>query len=181
PVTGEWPDGPANCKDGDVIPFDPAVTALNHNGQSTLFSKMQEYLQKPAAAFGKLGPQDFVVPHDADFDNAYFQMIPYQLYADPQTNLFVTPEGGELSFGPAAQMQARAKNTEFHKMMADLDHGVVPYDTSLGAAGLASGAAFLDKMHQAQRDHNRTMYMRNFNHGNAQFDDAGLISLMQVF
>jgi hypothetical protein len=181
PVTGEWPPGPANCKDGDVIPFDPAVTALNHNGKSTVYAKMQEYLQKPAAVFGKLGPQDFVVPQDADFFNAYFQMIPYQLYADPSTNFFVTPEGGKAAFGPVAQAAARAKNTEFHSLMADLDRGVAPYDTSLGAAGLASGAQFLDKFHHAQLDHKRAMYMKNFNHGTAQFDDAGLISLLQVF
>lgn len=181
PVTGEWPPGPANCKDGDVIPFDPAVNTLNHNAKSTIYAKMQEYLQKPAAVFGKLGPQDFIVPQDADFFNAYFQMIPYQLYADPAANFFVTPEGGRAAFGPTAQFQARAKNTDFHNLMADLDHGVAPYDTSLGATGLASGAQFLDKFHRAQLDHNRAMYMKNFNHGTAQFDDSGLISLMQVF
>ena len=32
--------------------------AANHNGNSSLYQKMQQYLQKPASTYGNLGPQD---------------------------------------------------------------------------------------------------------------------------
>src|ERR1019366_1489604 len=58
---------PATCQDGDTIPLLPQTVPSNHNGHSTLFQKMQQYLGKPVATWGNLGPTDFVVQHDANF------------------------------------------------------------------------------------------------------------------
>ena len=38
---------------------------------------MQQYLGKPVATWGNLGPSDFVVQHDSDFYTAFFKVLPY--------------------------------------------------------------------------------------------------------
>ena len=40
----EWPNDPPNCKDGDVKPIVPDTLTNNHNGNSSLYNKMQGYL-----------------------------------------------------------------------------------------------------------------------------------------
>ena len=34
--------------------------------------------------------------------NAYFALVPYEIFADPDANLFVTREGGNGVYGPAS-------------------------------------------------------------------------------
>ena len=92
------------------MPIIPTTVPANHNGNSSLFQKMQQYLYKPPNEYGHLGPQDFIVPHARtrhDFYNAYYALLPYIVYADPATNPFVIPEGGAGAFGPAIRPTGR--------------------------------------------------------------------------
>jgi len=180
-ANGEWPAVPtgaqANCTDGDVMPFVTDVVKQNHNGRSTLYTKMQEYLQRPTAQFGFLGPQDFVFQQSDDFFKAYYRILPYEVFADPQTNQFVVAEGGQSAFGPGAQWEARQKEYAFHQMASQLDHGIAPYDTT----NLRAATDFLTQFHGAQVDHREYQYKANFAHGNAMYDEPGMISLIQAF
>ena len=94
--SSDWPSSPAGppdasgnptslpvaCNVGDTAPILSATVVANHNGLSTLFAKMQSYLYQPASQYGALGPQDFIVPQDADFLKAYFAYLPYIIYGD---------------------------------------------------------------------------------------------------
>ena len=96
-----WPD-PGPCKDGQTKPMATDLGTTTHNTSSTVFQKMQQYLQMPTAVYGNLGPQDFVAKQDDDFFHAYYALIPYQIFADPNANPYVTPEGQSGVWGPAA-------------------------------------------------------------------------------
>jgi hypothetical protein len=92
------------CEDGDIAPLVPSTIAKTY-GRSTLYSKMQDYLGRPSSQYGTLGPADFIPTQDQDFFDAYYKILPYYVFADPDTNGFVTPEGGQAS-GPIAQFDA---------------------------------------------------------------------------
>ena len=51
----EWPSAPAGlttkCTPGQSVPINGTVVQANHDGNSTLFTKMQQYLGKPAATY----------------------------------------------------------------------------------------------------------------------------------
>jgi hypothetical protein len=174
------PNG-GNCKDGDVIPLVPTEVQKTHNGGSTVYAKMQTYLQKPIAQYGKLGPADFIVPQDTDFFNAFFAVIPYQTYADPDANYFVTPEGGTGIYAASSQWAQLRKVAEFNKMAGQINRGEAPFDADPTHNGLQNSLAFLAKYKElsgAVSDYN---YMKQYNHGSAQFDDIAQISYLDVF
>jgi hypothetical protein len=126
---GEFDDGkyPATCHDGDVVPLVPANVATQFNRQSTVYNKIQFYLQRPFAQYGYLGLADFLPTHDTDFYNAFFAVVPYQTYADPQANFYTHPEGS--SFDPGqAKWQALQQVAQFNKLAGDIDKGLVPWD-----------------------------------------------------
>lgn len=187
-ATGEWknPIDPATgkelstCQDGDSVPLVPDTVAKSHNAKSSLYRKMQEYLQKPSSKYGNLGPQDFIQQHDSEFESVFFTLLPYQLYADPETNQFVIPEGGAGTRGPTTYLDALRQEAQFHKVAGQIDKGIVPYDPS-GADGFKNAMAFMDNFKNLQRNHSRLNYLKNFNHGTAQFDDGSMISQMGAF
>ena len=88
--------------------LDPAHPVAGHrcqrNGTSTVFGKMQAYLGLPPSTYGNLGPTDFIAQpsqtNDPDFFNAFYALLPYIIYADPATNPYTIPEGGNGTFGP---------------------------------------------------------------------------------
>jgi hypothetical protein len=139
---GQFDDSkyPASCQAGDVVPLVPNLAAVL-NGQSTVYGKMQGYLQKPLATFGFLGPTDFIPPHDADFYSAYFATVPNQIYADPQANLFVTPQAGSQVTSPSASVWSALQSVaQFKQLAGQIDQGYAPYDPqSLSAAADVTG------------------------------------------
>ncbi len=167
---GMWTDlGP--CQDGDVAPLVPATVSANHNGQSSLFQKIQTYLQRPAANFGNLGPSDFVINHtnDTDFYRAYYAVLPYQVYADPNVNLYTTPEGGQGVYGPGGgsnQWNRLSLETQFQSAAASIDRGVSPFQTTGGASDVLVATNFLNNFRNltnAHRDYNYSL--RFLGHG----------------
>jgi hypothetical protein len=154
---------PTPCTDGQVVPLAPTDVAQQFNRQSTVYGKMQAYLQKPFATYGYLGPADFLPKQDNDFFNAYFSVLPYQIYADPQANAFVTPAAG--SFGtPAmayqANWQALQNLAAFTKLAGDIDKGLAPFD-STGPSGIKDAVDFYRNwasLSQAVTDYQHTQF-----------------------
>ncbi len=141
------------CAEGAVAALDEKKVVTLHNTNSSLFGKMQEYLQKPVADVGPLGPKDFIAKQDQDFYNAYYAVLPYWIYADPWMNLFVMPEGQDGVYGPEEIWKSLADEAEFHKLTGAIDHGKQPIAGMAGKDGLANTAAFLNKMKKLTRNH----------------------------
>lgn len=189
-VTETRPDGvtvkklepmPEVCKEGDVAPIVPSVLEKTY-GRSTLFSKMQDYMGEPVAQHGPLGPKDFIAPQDADFFDAYYKILPYYVFADPDTNQFVVREGGAGVFGPEAQFDALRREVEFHKAAAAIDRGVTPYNDQTGPNFVTNATAFLNGMQNLQLAHRDYLYKAQFAHNRAtKMDAAGdVISFVGV-
>ena len=152
---GEWPTGA--CTTGQTQPLTNATLIANHNAQSTLFTKMQQYLNlsslDPDPANNHLGPQDFVAKQDQDFMNAYQAIIPYLIYADPAQNLFTVPEGGAGVFGPSGVWQSLQNETQFHAMAAKINTGNTPFDDLSGTGGLQNATAFVNAYRNLAQSH----------------------------
>ncbi len=176
---GSWMDGPAGCTDGQTMPLDPNVLANQHNGRSTIYDKIQQYLQKPVQDFGYLGPNDFIVKQDKDFFNAYFALIPYEIYADPTMNQFTIPEGFANTYGPT-QFQAATGEAQFHQLMDSIDQGYPPYDVD-GPTGLTDALGFLDNLQKLTLAHRDFNYLKNFNEHHAFYDVPDMLSYLSVF
>jgi hypothetical protein len=147
-----WPD-PGPCYDGDTTPIiDTSYSDVV--GKSTLFQKMQVYLQRDPSKFGNQGPSDFIptfekdITTDAakDFFNAYYAILPYEVFRDPDSNPFVIREGGAGVYGPGNIWKILQDEAEFQQRAADIDRGRDPYNTHLdGAAGVQEVANFLNR------------------------------------
>lgn len=152
---GEWPTGA--CTTGQTQPLVNETIIANHNAQSTLFTKMQQYLNlnsiDPDPNNNHLGPQDFVAKQDQDFLKAYQAIIPYQIYADPAQNLFTVPEGGAGVFGPSGVWQSLQDETQFHAVTAKINSGVTPFDDISGPSGLGNATAFVNGYRNLARSH----------------------------
>jgi hypothetical protein len=174
---------PKTCTDGQTLPLVPQEVAKNHNGTSTLFTKMQQYLGKPMATWGNLGPQDFVVQHDQAYYDAFFKILPYEVFADPGSNPYVVWEGGSVNYGSGgAILQAAAQDSVFQDLMRQIDHGWAPFDpeTDLKNGGKQS-AGYLSLLQQATLAHRDYEYLRQFEHPNQARDTAGILALPQLF
>jgi hypothetical protein len=175
---GEWgppigPDGKpiTSCKDGDTAPLIPATARKIHDGASSMYQKMQAYLQKPVAQYGNLGPQDFIVKQDQDFFNAYYQLLPYYIFADPAQNPFVIPEGGAGTLGPGQIWKSFQDEAAFQAMAAKIDRGEEPYQGSTGPDGVKNATAFLNEFKRLTLAHKDFTYKKNFLFKN-RFRDA---------
>jgi hypothetical protein len=166
------------CKDGDTHPILTQSLVGLHNGSSTLFQKMQTYLgmQGPTP----LGPQDFVAQQGTDFLNAYFQTIPYEVYGDPDENLFVRQEGGQGVYGPAQMWQAIQAETQFQKLAATIDKGQSPFQAVDGAAGVMNAAAFENQMRGLTDSHMQLKNQSRFVQHKARFDSLGAFSFERM-
>jgi hypothetical protein len=140
------------CTDGVSAPIVDATVANVHNASSPVFGKMQEYLQKPLATNGPLGPKDFLQVQDPDFLKAYFALLPYYIYADPAMNAFVTPEGQGGVNGPGEMWKMLEQEAQFHKIAGDIDHGLTPF-AAAGADGLKQATAFANQWRQLTLNH----------------------------
>ncbi len=145
----DWDVG-ATCTEGEIVAISPKVVESNHNN-SSLYSKMQGYLG--FAALNPQGPSDWVMKQDTDFFNAFYKLMPYQIFADPAVNSFVVPEGGAGVYGPAEIPKIMAKEVEFQRLAAKLDKGEAPFDDATGPNGLKNATEFLNNMRDLTRNH----------------------------
>ena len=150
------------CSDGDVKPLKPSILATQHNATSTLYTKMQQYLQKPATTYGNLGPQDLVAHQDDDFFRAYYTLLPYQVFADPDANRFVIREGGKGIYGTAAYWDMLAKESRFQQIAATVDRGEMPFDTADGPDGVANATAFANELRNLTVNHTQLQYAKSY-------------------
>jgi len=154
------------CVEGATVPIVQQSLVTNHNGQSTLFQKMQSYLYKPADQYGPLGPQDFTADHtqdNNDFYNAYFAYVPYLVYADPELNPFVTPEGSNSSYGGGEMWQMIQKERQFHEMSGKIDRGEDMFDVN-APNGSRDALSFLGTLKNLTLNHRNLNYARQAMH-----------------
>jgi hypothetical protein len=163
----DWPTNPpglsGTCKIGDTAPIVTSVVQSTLDGNSTLFTKMQQYLDKPATTYGNLGPEDFIVNQDADFLKAYYTLIPYAIFADPAMNPFVIPEGGAGIYGPTTTFWAQeAQEVQFHQLAATIQSGTSPFQDVTGPDGLQNATAFVNQWRQLTQNHMDLQYTKKF-------------------
>jgi hypothetical protein len=176
--TGDFDDSkyPPSCTTGQTVPIVPADVANILNRQSTVYSKMQQYLQRPFAQYGYMGPADFVAPHDKDFFNAYFAVAPYQVYADPSANPFVAPEGTPFGTAQTRQWDSLHKVAQFQALAAQIDHGYEPtYSSPLDATSFGSN---WQNLGQAVSAYGHTQH---YLPGMAAADDISLFSYFDIY
>ena len=180
--TVEWKQG--SCTLGDTKPIVDATIAKTHNGTSTLYQKMQQYLQKPLGTFPNLGPIDFISDvskkADQDFLNAYYAMMPYWMYADPSMNPFVIPEGGQGVYGPGNIWKMTQTESEFSKVMSDIDHGLEPYEDVTGPNGITNATKFLNHFRDLTVNHKTLDRAQHMIHPYVFADTASAFSFEQI-
>jgi hypothetical protein len=182
-----WPSTPpgqsAKCSVGATLPVVDTTDVAVHDASSTLFTKMQQYLNLngPDPNNNHLGPKDFAdIPNETDptFLNAYLAIAPYELFADPALNPFVTPEGQAAVFGPSAVWQDLQNETTFQATAATINSGQTPYDQS---GGPLAAAVFANQMRTATDAHLKLQNTLNFmTHPNEHRDAPGSFSLETV-
>jgi hypothetical protein len=167
-----------SCTTGQTRPIVNQTIIDNHNANDTLFTKMQSYLNLhgPNPNDDHLGPQDFTANavEDSDFYNAYFTLVPYEIFQDPDANLFVTREGGQGVYGapgnPSPQMDLWnliQKEANFQALSAQISNGVDPTGSgnAVGTDSVLSRVAFANNMRQATLDHEQYKYYTAINSG----------------
>ncbi len=183
-VPQEWPPAPpgltTKCTPGQSVPLNGSVVQANHNGNSTLFTKMQQYLGKPATTFGNMGPQDFIAPQDQDFFNAYYTLIPYAIFADPDMNPFVIREGGQGIYGPANFWDMMTQEAQFHQVAAQIDRGLEPFTGVTGPQGIQNATAFINNFRQLTQNHSDLQYAKQFIYRQQVYDPVSAFSLEQI-
>jgi hypothetical protein len=168
-LNGPWPTAPIDPNDpsgtktlscspanvGAAAPIIPATRTVTEAGQSTLYQKMQGYLYKPLGSYGPLTPTDFIASHadpanpaqlDSDFYRAYYTYVPFLVYADPDTNPYVTPEGGSANTASDAVWSGVSSDRQFHALTSLIDHGVNPYDPDEANGGAQSAQTFMNQL-----------------------------------
>jgi hypothetical protein len=176
PLTLQNSDGTTTsmyCVNGSTLPIQSVVDAAIHNGTSTVFGKMQQYMGRPTSVYGSLGPKDFIATpsttNDTDFFNAYYQFIQYKVYADPTMNQYTIPEGGNGTFGPPADnmWDLLTQEAQFQKIAKLIDSGQEPFDSagSNGGTGLSNAVSFINQfrsLHQAHQEYQRRVKFSHF-------------------
>jgi hypothetical protein len=178
-LSNTWQSGA--CSGGTAQLVTSAVVS-NHNATSTLFTKMQQYLglHGPDPTNDHLGPQDFAAAQDADFYNAFFALAPFETFADPDMNLFVTREGGQAVYGPASVWAALQQETAFKQLTATISNGSEPYQAADGAQGVVNAAAFANQMRDATNGHQLLQLMRSVVYPGVHMDVPGAFSIETV-
>jgi hypothetical protein len=160
---------PAACTVGNTplvgyIPLLPASIQANIYGKSTLYQKMAQYLPPPLDGATSPGPSDYVYQHTgADgqtFYQAYYALIPYTTYSDPNANQFTSPDG-TLPTGMSSLLTTLSGETQFQQSMDNLDHHISNLATSIdqSPAGMQTAYDAVDQVRQliqAHRNYNAT-------------------------
>jgi hypothetical protein len=171
-----------SCTSGDTLPLVTQNVISDHNAKSTLFTKMQQYLHVhgPDPKNDHIGPQDLIYKQDDDFRRAYYGMIPYQLFADPDMNLFVTREGGAGVYGPAGVWQHLQDEANFHDLARKIDQGQAPFTSVEGPDGIANALNFANNFRTLTGSHMEFERMKMFVHGTERRDSPDAFSLEAV-
>lgn len=174
---------PDACTEGQVVPLLPKSLIQKKRNNSTLYSKMQEYLRKPVSQYGNLGPEDFIADQDDDFRQAYFKTVPFYVFRDPATNPFVTAEGGAGVYGPSGYMKSLKDESDFHKVAGQIDRGWIPYNNATGPDFVHNASDFLHTMKNLQIGHRnfetqRAMHARGRINADSVGDFTALIQVM---
>lgn len=176
-------DDPGACTDGETMPIVPDLLTKNHNGNSSLYTKMQQYMGKPAEKFGYLGPADFIPAEDDDFFRAYYTLLPYEIYADPDSNPYVVREGGAGVYSPPVDLgrlwDMSRKETQFIQLSSLIDRGETPYAGMTGPEGIKNVLDFLNNYRSLMINHEKLMLTKNTLFG-GKFDPPDTISLVGV-
>jgi hypothetical protein len=158
---------------GHTVPVVPLTLVKSHNGNSTLFQKIQGYLGKPVSEYGPLGPADFIAQHltqdgqtDTDFYNAYYKYIPYIIYADPNTNPYVTPESGAANTGAGSSAKLwtqLAQEAQLHQIEGQLNAGYAPFNVN-SSTGEADALTFANTYQSLTMNHRALNYAKMEQH-----------------
>ncbi|MGH7295655.1 MAG: hypothetical protein ACRELB_12005, partial [Polyangiaceae bacterium] len=176
-----WQSGA--CTTGATAQIVTQSVVDNHNAQSTLFTKMQQYLNLHSSdpLNDHLGPQDMVAVQDADFYRAYFALAPYELFADPDMNQFVTREGGAGVYGPASVWKTLQGETQFQQLSAQISNGTAPApDGSASTSWISASVDFANQMRSATQAHQKLQNMKLVIYPNVHMDVPGAFSLETV-
>ncbi len=160
--------------------------------KSSLFRKMQEYLNRPkgstvdGVAVTDLGPRDFIAQwdkagKDKDFMDAYFKTIPYLIFADPDSNPYVIREGGSGVYSPDLKpvWDMSRKEAEFLRLSAAIDRGETPYSEIDGPHGLENLLSFVNKYRDLMINH-RKFEQSLWKLHDGKFEAADVVSLDQT-
>jgi hypothetical protein len=179
---GEFDDSkyPASCTDGQTTPLVQSSIPAKLNYGSTVYAKMQAYMQRPVSTYGNLGPANFLVSHDADFYNAYFALIPYITYADPAANPFVSPEGSVFESSMQENWAALQKVAEFEQMAADIDHGKAMFEANADN-GVQNSINFSHKFNDLVLAVQNYQAVKSRSPNSAHSDDVGLFSYLDIY
>jgi hypothetical protein len=172
------------CAVGDLLPLGAVPGGIdnslggavqtNHNAISTVFQKMQQYLHKPLSTYGYLGPDDFIPAENPDFFRAFYQLMPYQMFADPAGNPYVAEEGGTDNYSPgsaAALTTAIANQGQFSTFMSNIDHGLAPFDPT-GTDGPAQAQAFTSQWQSTSKGYTDSRWLMVGVNPTAKLDTA---------
>ena len=179
PPVSAWADNLGACKDGDVMPF-LAAAQDTHNASSTVFTKMQAYLQLPVAKYNHLSPKDMIAKEDDDFFRAYYAIIPYSVFGDPDANQYVIREGGAGVYGPASMWNMAQNDATFHAIAAKIDHGQNPFDDLSGPTGLKNATDFANQMRSLTLNHKNLEIGRNYQSHHRPMDTPDSVSLESI-
>jgi hypothetical protein len=187
-LSANWSTNLGSCTVGQTVPLVDSTVLAVHNASSTLFTKMQTYLNLngPDPSNNHLGPADFAAvtnETDPDFISAYMTSVPYVVFADPALNPFVTPEGQAGVYGPASVstvLQALQDETTFQQTAAVINSGQTPYAQDDSVGGVANAAAFVDQMRDASHAHMQTNRVLSNARHNLHMDVPGSFSLETV-
>ncbi len=179
-LANDWKAGA--CTPGDTKPILDATLVATHNAKSTLFTKMQQYLNLHGSdpANDHIGPSDMIARQDDDFMAAYLAVAPYQLFADPDMNLFVTREGGAGVYGPAGVWKHLQDEAEFHATAATINQGKAPFQDVDGPSGVTNALAFANRFRDLSHSHLELQRMKGFIHQGLKMDAPEAFSLESV-
>jgi hypothetical protein len=171
------PAYPPGCQTGQVVPLVPGDVSQILNRQSTVYSKMQNYLQRPFAQYGYLGPANFVPAEPPDFYSAYFAVAPYQVYADPNANPFVYPEASPFATAQTNQWQSLQQVAQFQALAASVDNGTYKpeWNSPLDAT------TFADSWQALGRAVTAYSYTQHYLPGMNAADDTSLFSYFDIY
>ncbi len=182
---GGWQTGP--CSNGATAQIVNQAVVDDHNAADSLYQKMQQYLNLhgPNPNDDHIGPQDMTAAstEDADFYNAYFTLVPYEIFQDPDANLFVTREGGQGVYGtPGSTWNALKAEAQFQAVSAQISNGIDPTGgpaASTGATDPVAWASFAEKMKDLTTAHQNFLKIAAIN-GGLRLDAPGAFSVETV-
>jgi len=121
-----------------------------------------------------------VTTQDSDFFRAYYALVPYSVFGDPDTNQYVIREGGAGVYGPAGIWKMAQDESTFHALTAKIDHGLTPFDDLAGPGGLKNAKDFANQMRSLTVNHRNLGYGRLYENKYRPMDTPDSFSLEAI-